>query len=237
MPSVLANEADPVRISSGAVRQRIYRASPAKGSLTTEAITTQAAGSILLASVARGTWAAAPDAPTDSRGNSYTLVGATHAYTDWPTSATGLYRALAASGGSGHTFSMTFGDIGGVGDEVSISVVEVAGAKSIEDSSWVERPRGSTLESAPVTTSGPALLVAWWWGTGKVRPAGAKHAAMPVEGFAIVPAATALTSPNEDGYVQVAVAYRFVKAAGTYKVTWMTDDEGAQLYLVALRGT
>ncbi len=225
-----------MRIGSGAVRQRIYRASPATGSLTTAPISTQAAGSLLLASIARGTWDAAPDAPTDNHGNVFAPVGSTHAYTDWPTSRTGLYRALEAVGGSGHTFSMTWGDLGGTGDEVTISVVEVIGAKSIEDTSWIERPRGKSVESAPVTTSGPALLVAWWWGSGGVRPAGSKHVAVPGDGFAIAPPATALTSLSTDGYVQVAVAYRFVKAAGTYKVTWATDNEGAQLYLVALRG-
>ncbi|MGZ6069453.1 MAG: hypothetical protein ACXWVM_44060 [Polyangiales bacterium] len=142
---------------------------------------------------------------------------------------------LGAVGGAGHTFSMTWGSIGTSGDEVTISAVEVLGAKSIEDSSWVERTSGTSLTSASVTTTGPAILVAWWWGSGTVRPVGDKHVAVPGGGFTIVPGATALTSISTNGYVQVAVASRVVSTAGTYSITWTTDGEGAQLYLVALR--
>jgi len=221
-------------LGAAAVRQRIYRAPPATGTLTTDPVTTRA-GSVLLACLARGSWALAPEAPTDNHGNVFSPLGELHSYADWPTSATRLYRAIDPSTGPNHTFSMTWGDIGGTGDEVTISVVEVLGAKTIEATSWIERSRGRLVESAPVTTSGPAVLVAWWWGSGKVRRAGSKHVAAPGDGFTIVPEATALTSLGTDGYVQVAVAYRVVQAAGTYQVTWKTDDEGAQLYLVALR--
>jgi hypothetical protein len=114
-------------------------------------------------------------------------------------------------------------------------VVEVRGAASIESSSFVERSAASSLTSAPVTTSGPALLVAWWWGSGGLRPVGSMHTAAPGDGFTILPEATALTSISTAGYIQVAVASRVVASAGTYTVTWTTDNEGAQLYLIALR--
>lgn len=221
-------------LGAAALRQRIYATNPATGTLTTSAVTTQA-GSLLLASAARGTWSAAPDAPTDSFGNSYTLVGTTHAYDAWPTSATGLYRVLGAAGGAGHTFSLTWGDIGSTGDEISLSVVEVRGATAIDATSFVERAAAGTITSATVTTTGPARLVAWWWGSGGVRPVGTSHVAVPSDGFAIVPSATGLVSLSGNGYIQVAVATGTVDAAGTYSVTWTTDDEGAQLYLVALR--
>lgn len=221
-------------VGAATIAQRIYSTNPATGALATTAITTQS-GSVLLASAARGSWSAAPDAPTDSFANPFSIVGATHAYAAWPTSATGLYRALGATGGAGHTFSLTWGDIGGTGDEISLSVVEVRGATAIEDTSWVERAAASTITSGSVTTSGPAILVAWWWGSGGVRPKDSLHVAVPGDGFTIVPAATGLASLSASGYIQVAVATRVVSTAGTYSVTWTTDDEGAQLYLVALR--
>ena len=85
-----------------------------------------------------------------------------------------------------------------------------------------------------MTTTGPATLVAWWWGSGGVRPVGDLHVAVPGDGFAIVPGATGLRSLSANGYVQVAVAAREVTGAGTYSVSW-TGEEGAQLYLVAVR--
>jgi hypothetical protein len=219
-------------IGAAAVKQRVYSTAPPKGTLTTSPVTTTA-GSTLLASLARGTWSAAPDAPTDNHGNAFTLLGATHAYTAYPESRTGLFDALSAKGGAGHTFSMTWGDIGSTGDEVTISVVEVRGASKIVDSSWVERPKAATITSGTVTTTGPAILVAWWWGAGGVLPVGSKHVAAPGSGFTLIPDATALTSISTNGYVQVAAAYRVVSAAGMYTVTW-TTSEAAQLYLVAL---
>ncbi|MES1265880.1 MAG: hypothetical protein ABUU24_09570, partial [Variovorax sp.] len=153
----------------------------------------------------------------------------------WPDSATGLYDAVAATGGADHTFSMTWGDAGGAGDEVSISAVEVRGAVAIEDESWVERDGDTSITSASVTTSGPAMLVAWWWGSGGVRPPGTMHTAMPGDGFTALPGASGLTSLSSNGYIQVAAAYRSVDTAGTYTVSWTTEGEGAQLYLIALR--
>jgi hypothetical protein len=223
-----------IAIGAAALAQRIYSTGPATGTLTTGPVTTQP-GSLLLASAARGTWSASPGAPTDSYGNAFALAGATHSYADWPTSQTGLYGIAAATGGANHTFSLAWGDIGGTGDEISLSVVEVRGATSIESSSWVERAAASSITSASVTTKGPAMLVAWWWGSGGVRPMGALHVAVPGDGFTILPAATGLESLSSNGYIQVAVAYRAVAAAGTYSVTWTTDSEGAQLYLVAVR--
>lgn len=222
-------------LGSAAIARRIYATGPPTGTLATSAVTTQT-GSLLLVSIARGTWSAAPSPPTDSRGSTFALVGTTHAYADWPTSQTGLYSATSGARGAGHTFSMTWGDVGGTGDEVSLSAVEVLGGGSIEDASWVERSAASTITSASVTTTGPALLVAWWWGSGGVRPVGTSHIATPGSGFTLVPGATGLTSLSTNGYIQVAVAYRTVTASGSYTVSW-SGGEGAQLYLVAVRGS
>lgn len=236
LPDASSEDVAAVSLAMGAqaVAQRPYASGPPSGTLSTDAVET-VNGSVLLVSLARGNWAGAPDAPSDSADNTYSLLDATHDYAAWPGSATGTYVALDAVGGPQHTFSMTWGDAGGSGDEVTISAIEVRGATSIEDSSWVERSAASTLTSDPVTTSGPAMLVAWWWGSGGVRPPGTSHVAVPGDGFTLAEGASALTSISSSGYVQVAVAYRAVETAGTYSASWTTDDEGAQLYLIALR--
>lgn len=223
-----------ITIGAQAVEQRPYASGPSTGVLTTDAVATEN-GSVLLLSLARGNWAGAPDAPTDSPGNAYSLVDSTHDYGAWPGSATGTYVAANAAGDAQHTFSMTWGDAGGSGDEVTISAIEVRGATAIVDSSWVEQSAASSITSASVTTTGPAMLVAWWWGSGGVRPPGTAHVAVPGDGFTLAAEASALTSISSSGYVQVAVAYRAVDSAGNYSISWTTDDEGAQLYLIALQ--
>ena len=78
-------------VGAAALAQRAYMQAPATGTLTTSPVTTRA-GSTLLVSLARGTWAAAPDAPGDGFGNGYSRVGDVHAYASWPTSSTALYQ-------------------------------------------------------------------------------------------------------------------------------------------------
>lgn len=200
------------------------------GTASTEAATSES-GSILIASLARGDWESAPDAPTDNFGNDFADVDIVHAYAAWPDSATQLFADTNAVGGEGHVFSMTLAP----SDEVSLSVVEVRGAASIAGGSWVEQNASNSITSEVVHVDGPAMLVAWWWGSGGVRPVGSAHVAIPGDDFEILPSATGLVSLSENGYIQVAAAYRMVDAAGDYSVSWTTDDEGAQLYLVALR--
>jgi hypothetical protein len=78
-----------------------------------------------------------------------------------------------------------------------------------------------------VTTSGPATLVAFWWGDAGTQ--GQKNA-VPGDGFVRVDAIL-----DEGSLVQCAVAVRDVDAAGTYSVTWTaTPMQGAQLWLVAV---
>jgi hypothetical protein len=221
----------PLGIGASAIAQRINGQSPKTGTLNTNAVSTQKSGSVLLVSLARGGWASAPNAPTDNHSNTFGILGSTHTYIDWTSSATGLYRATSATGGANHIFSMLWNN----SDEVTASAIEVMGATAIEDSSWVERPAANTISSANVHANGTAMLVAWWWGSGGVRAVGEIHKAIPGNGFTLIPGATGLVSLSESGYIQVAAAYKMVNTAGDYNVTWQTDNEGAQLYLVALR--
>lgn len=92
----------------------------------------------------------------------------------------------------------------------------------------VERLDGQSLTSAPVTTTGPATLVALWWGDGG---ASGDKVAVPNNGFAV------LDSIGDEGsLVQCFVAAKEVAEAGTYDVTWeATPPQGAQLWLVAVQ--
>ncbi len=220
-------------IGASSIAQRTYGQPPATGTLSTDAATTQTSGSVLLISLARGDWSLAPSGPTDNHSNTFKPLGSTHTYIDWPSSAASLYHTPGATGGSNHIFSMLWGDNAG-GDEVSLSAIEVTNATAIEDSSWVERSAANTISSASVHANGPAMLVAWWWGSGGVLPKGSAHKAVPGKGFTLIPNATGLVSLG-NGYIQVAAAYRVVNAAGDYAITWDTDNEGSQLYLVAVR--
>ncbi len=223
-------------IAASTIAQRINGQSPATGTLETKPVNTQKTGSVLLVSVARGDWASAPNAPSDNHANTFTLLGSTHTYLDWTSSATGLYHATGASGGANHMFSMIWNN----SDETTLSALEVTGTTTIEDSSWVERPAANSISSANVHTNGAAILVAWWWGSGGVRTVGETHKAIPGNGFTLIPNATGLISLSESGYIQVAAAYKMVNTAGDYTISWDTNiaglgNEGAQLYLVALR--
>ncbi len=193
-------------------------------SVTTPAFNSQAAGSSMLAIVARGRFSDFPNTVTDSKGNTYTQVGTAHTYTDWPTSGTALFAKEAAIGGSAHT--VTTGKPLST-DEVTIMAVEVTGVNTVVDSAWVE-DLTSPNTSASVTTTGPGVLVAFWAGddpAGELNPA----VAAPWSKFD-------WTSSLASNHVQVAGAYRRVTAAGTYTVEWTpTTAQGAQLWLVALQ--
>ncbi len=96
------------------------------------------------------------------------------------------------------------------------------------DAKWHEVAAGRPLTSPAVTTTGPALLVAWWWGDADVR---ADKTAIPDNGFAVVDAILL-----EGALVQCAVAVKQVELAGTYLVTWAaTPLQGAQLWIAAVQ--
>ena len=190
--------------------------------LETPALSTFAAGSTIVVGVGRGDnrfFAA----PTDNMGNGdYPQLGIDRPYTLWPGSGTALYALQDAAGGDGHVISTTKP----IDDEVTMAVVEVYG-NQVEDFVWNEVLSGQPLTSGSVTTSGPATLVAYWWGDADM--AGEKTA-VPDGGF------TVIESILESGaLVQCALAVAHVDAAGTYNVTWTaTPQQGAQMWLVAI---
>ena len=84
------------------------------------------------------------------------------------------------------------------------------------------------VKSPSVTTSGPAVIIAYWWGD---AGASGDKVAVPNNGF------TVLESIGASGsLVQCFVAAKTVSGAGTYDVTWTsTPAQGAQLWMVAVQ--
>lgn len=201
----------------------------------TPGLSTAESGSTMLISIGRGQ-VAAFDAPTDNMNNApFTQLGETHRYTNWSDSGTALYALENAGGGDGHVFQTTTPPE----DEVTLAAVEILGSH-VEDAAWREvlypgsfgRIRRAvfsenSVTSATVETSGPATLVAFWWGDAGVE---GDKSAEPSHGFELI---DAVLEPG--ALVQCAVAVRHVTEAGHYDVTWNSSPlQGAQLWLVAV---
>lgn len=191
--------------------------------LSTSPISTRASGSTLLVCVGRGLLAAS--LPTDNAGNAFVQLDVPHIYTLWPSSGTGLYACAQALGRDGHVITA---EKPKVTDETTLTAVEIVNGGIVRDVQWREALSGQPLTSASVTTSGPALLVAWWWGDAGVD---LDKTAVPDSGFTVIDSVLAAGA-----LVQCAVAVRQVDAAGTYNVTWTsTPQQGAQLWLAAVQ--
>lgn len=194
--------------------------------LSTPGMLTQTDGSTLLVCIGRGV-AASHSVPSDTKGNAYVQLGATRAYSLWPKSGTALYACEKAAGGRGHAVIAAKPV---ASDETTISVVEVINGGVVSDFRWSEVLKDRATTSPGVTTTGPALLVAWWWGDGGAR---FDKTAVPDNGFTVIDGV--LLSGN---LVQCAVAARRVEAAGTYHVTWTsTPVQGAQLWIAAVQSS
>lgn len=191
--------------------------------LVTDALTTQAAGSTLLVCVGRG-GLSNHRVPTDNKGNAFQQIGAAHPYTNWSGSGTALYACAAAAGGAGHQITIAKP---APSDETTATVIEIAGGGVIRDVQWREVLRGNPITSPTVTTRGPAVIVAWWWGDADVN---FDKTAVPDSGFTVVDSILL-----QGALVQCAVAVRAVSSAGSYQTTWTaTPAQGAQLWIAAI---
>ncbi|MDM0108177.1 hypothetical protein QTH97_24730 [Variovorax sp. J22R24] len=207
----------------GAHALNFNRDGVASSSLSAPAMTTRTSGSTLLACVGRGVLASV--APTDNAGNAFVQLDVPHTYTLFPNSGTGLYACEKAQGIAGHVVTAAKPK---VTDETTLSVIEIVNGGSVREVRWREVLSGQPLTSASVTTTGPALLVAWWWGDAGVDQ---DKTAVPNNGFTVVDSVL-----SSGALVQAAVAIRQVGAAGSYNVTWVsTPQQGAQLWLVAVQ--
>jgi hypothetical protein len=189
----------------------------------TVTLSTRASGSSLLACVGRGN-VSAHEPPTDNKGNAFQAIGSPQTYTLWPSSGTAMYFCRGAAGGAGHTVTASKPAL----DETTLTVVEILGGGVMQDVRWRELLAGSPITSHNVITTGPALLVAWWWGDAGVDN---DKTAVPDNGFSVIHSVLAAGE-----LVQCAVAVRRVEGAGSYNVTWTaTPSQGAQLWIAAIQ--
>lgn len=203
-------------------------------SISTPKLTTSATGSTIVVSVGRGDGTKFTGATvTDTAGNAPYQKQGPHPYTAFPESGTALYTFTGARGGPGFQVTTSTGqNAKGQLDEITIAAVEVVEGTQIQDQQWNEVVQPSTpvpVTSKSVTTTGPATLVAFWWGDGFPRT---PQSASPDSGFTLIDT----NAQETDSFVQCAVAVKNVPAAGTYSVTWTsTPIQGAQLWLVAVQ--
>jgi hypothetical protein len=169
-------------------------------------------------------------APTDGT-NTYTQRGSTVDFTAWPDFGWKLWGdAVVAAAGS---LSLSFAKPVHPAEEITVAAFSIQGGGTIGTPSIAETTSGATATTGTVTTSGPAVLMAWHSGdTGVTGSRDADpNAAAIADGWAKV-----LSYELTDAaHVQVAVAIRTVMGAGTYSITWdHTPTERAIVGIVAV---
>ena len=204
-------------------------------------IQTQQAGSALLVLV--GGYASNAGLPSDNYANTWVQQGPSITYDGYGGQFnTAAYVALPAKGGKNHEVRLT--KAGVAAGEITAPFIEIRHAGVLQDiASHYARPgimarlgsklgqgwSGVDLTSGNVTTTGPATLVAVWWGDAYIY----RMSAVPDNGFKVIE--RFLELPPSSG-VQCAVAVRQVDRAGTWRVTWHgTPAQGAILWLFAFQ--
>lgn len=193
----------------------------------TDSITTQQRGSSLI--VFNGGYSSNALDPIDSYGNRWKQLGNDVPFGNGYGDRFNVkaYVALAAKGGPGHTVS--FIKNGNAKGEISVPFIEIKDAGVLHDVRQNYAPTGTVMTSGSVTTTGPATLVAVWWGDGGIK----RMSAVPNNGFAVID--SYLKLPDNSG-VQCAVAYKQVATAGSYNVSWTgAPAQGAILWLLAFQ--
>jgi hypothetical protein len=192
----------------------------------TAPITTQASGSTLI--VFNGGYADNDARPVDSYANSWKPLGKRVTYGNgYDRFSVQGYIALAARGGPRHTVSIA--KAGQPAGEISMPFIEIRQAGVLQDVVQNYPAANIVVTSGKVTTTGPATLIALWWGDGGVK----QMSAVPNNGFTVIE--SFLKLPDNSG-VQCAVAVKQVQSAGTYDVSWIdTPVQGAILWLMAFQ--
>jgi hypothetical protein len=138
----------------------------------------------------------------------------------YPQSSAAIYAFPNMVGGSGQVVST----MAPATDEITEMAVEVTNATKV--SSVFGEQRTAPLTSMSITTTGPAALIAYWWGDNDAD----MRTATPDNDFVVL---DSILTQGE--LVEGAVAAKVVSAAGTYDVTWTaTPPQGALLWLVAV---
>jgi hypothetical protein len=198
--------------------------------LTTASVTTTP-GSLLLMNVGRGhlaNFGIAGATPHDNKSNpNYTKIGATEPYALFPDSATALYSLAGGAAGAGYQVSVAQGLNGSSNnDEITMFLAEVLGGSVVQDFTWNEVTSAGPTTSGNVTTTGPALLVAFWWGEDT------SLSSISVDASWTIIEQQLLASSN----IQGAMAVRVVSAPGTYNATWTASPaQAAQMWVAAVQ--
>ena len=204
-------------------------------------ITTEKTGSALLVLV--GGYASNASVPSDNYANNWVRKGPGVTYHGYGGRFnTNAYLALAAKGGQGHRVSLA--KPGVANGEITAPFIEIRDAGVLQAMATRYAVPGivarlgrklaqgwsvAELTSGSVVTTGPATLVAVWWGDAYIY----RMTAVPDNGFKVIE--RFLELPPSSG-VQCAVAVRQVDRAGTYRVTWTgTPAQGAILWLFAFQ--
>jgi hypothetical protein len=193
----------------------------------TAPITTQSNGSSLI--VFNGGYSRNAERPVDTYSNDWKQLGSNVPFGNGYGDRFNVkaYVALSAKGGANH--AVTFVKNGFAAGEISVPFIEIKQAGVLQDVAQNYAPTGQLLTSGSVTTTGPATLIAVWWGDGGLK----RMTAVPNNGFAVID--SYLTLPDNSG-VQCAVAFKQVSAAGTYNVSWIgAPVQGAILWLFAFQ--
>lgn len=194
--------------------------------ISTPSFATSASGSTMIVGIGRGTAAvfdAAGRAPTDNLGNTpYQLEGIEEHYEQYPQSSAAIYAFPSITGGANTIVSTMVP----MTDEITIAAVEVTGATKVS-ALWNELGSDVPHTSQSITTTGPATLVAFWWGEDDAS----LRTAVPDNGFVVIDSVLVAGE-----LVECAVAAKSVTAAGTYNVTW-TDSppQATMLWIVAVQ--
>ncbi len=193
---------------------------------TTASISTSASGSSLL--IFNAGYASNNAGPSDSKGNTWTALGAPVVYRGYNGAFdVKAYLVLNAIGGAGHTVSIVKN--GQPSGEITVPFVEIRQGGRLQSVAQNYPNAAAVLQSGTVTTTGPATLIAIWWGDAS----GLQHSAIPDNGFTIIENFVILP-PNSA--VQCVVAYKQVPRAGSYLVNWTnTPEQGAPLWLLAFQ--
>ena len=193
----------------------------------TPAITTQLSGSSLI--VFNAGYRSNSNPPTDSKSNAWKQLGSV-VYNGYDGRFdVKAYLVLAAKGGSNHTISIVKN--GNPIGELTLPFLEIRNAGILQDVAQNYPATAATLTSGNVTTTGPATLVAVWWGDGAFK----QNTAEPGNGFTVIE--SFVTLPDNSA-VQCVVAFKDVDRAGTYNVTWTNNPpQGAPLWLFAFQSS
>lgn len=189
-------------------------------------VTTQATGSSFL--VLKAGYTSNSNAPTDNKSNTWVQRGNAVYYNGYGEAFSAVaYVSLMGTGGANHTVSVVKN--GSPKGEITVPFIEIKNAGILKDVAQNYPASGSVITSGNVTTTGPATLIAVWFGDGGLK----QMTAVPNNGFTVI---DSLLSLPDESAVQGAVAAKNVTAAGTYNVSWTeSPNQGAILWLFAFQ--